>query len=910
MITKNIEVCIKENQSSTDKGNILEELATTILSIQQYEVTNKIRVTGMEIDVLAKHKINNSTVLVECKAHDSPLPADTISKLLGNVMLRNTSCGWLLSTGPLSKDAEGTRNEWESRSDSQREKLSFYTANRIIQQLIDARIICSPDTLYDAYSNDYRLTQSATLLLIPNAMYWLFPVVDRPTELVTSVIVANAKTGQRIVEKEQLDVIKQFKNSYSNYQWLSSSEKNEKYAELLKAEYDSIVPVISGNDWTDYRPARPVDFVGRKNLLSDVFAFFEGVNSGGSLTRLFSIKAPSGMGKSSMVLKIASLAKGKRYSKKYFVYAVDVRTAMSARYVEIALKTCFEEADSAGFTDTNNRCFDFTSLNQFFDSPSIQKTLEYLKSQSKTIILVFDQFEELFSKKELYSLFDSVRVLCNIVDSLQSQIILGFAWKTDLTIPAEHPAYYMWANLADRRKEFELGQFKSTEIKSAIRLFGKQLGEEINPILSNYLTKQCQGYPWLLKKLCIHVFKLINEGNSQESVIGQRLNIVDLFDRDISDLTAEQHACLKEIAKNSPADYFGITEIYGNEMIQSLINNRLIIRRASKLTLYWDIFRDYVLNQTVPNILLDYIPQMQFTSVANALKALLEKDNIGVDVLAKKLGMNITTIDNIMIDAVMFGVAKRENGALQLLFSSEEELIFQMQSFFKKHIMYQKMVTTFPTGFTYASFYNVFNDNYLANNISEKTRTAYCSKLYNWFVRLGLYSEEAGKTYVVQQISKPYIISLSLNRHQRRSRNRYYMGENNLFWGQTSPSKLEEAYYEIASGNHSYNNLISKGLRNAIEILSSSSAIVKEGDHVVLSKTLQEIYSHISVSETFQLTKDLINSKPNIKGVEVGQALNDKYYRNWTTSSKLRYGNALMRWVRYLSSDKNKSSKS
>ena len=83
-----------------------------------------------------------------------------------------------------------------------------------------------------------------------------------------------------------------------------------------------------------------------------------------------------------MVLKIASLAKGKRYSKKYFVYAVDVRTAMSARYVEIALKTCFEEADSAGFTDTNNRCFDFTSLNQFFDSPSIQKTLEYLKSQS------------------------------------------------------------------------------------------------------------------------------------------------------------------------------------------------------------------------------------------------------------------------------------------------------------------------------------------------------------------------------------------------------------------------------------------------------------------------------------------------------------------------------------------------
>ncbi len=38
----------------------------------------------------------------------------------------------------------------------------------------------------------------------------------------------------------------------------------------------------------------------------------------------------------------------------------------------------------------------------------------------------------------------------------------------------------------------------------------------------------------------------------------------------------------------------GIADLYGNEIIQMLVNKRIIIRRASRLTLYWDIFKDYV----------------------------------------------------------------------------------------------------------------------------------------------------------------------------------------------------------------------------------------------------------------------------------------------------------------------------
>ena len=116
------------------------------------------------------------------------------------------------------------------------------------------------------------------------------------------------------------------------------------------------------------------------------------------------------MGKSSVVLKAVSIASNNRkYSKKFFVFAVDVRTAVSSRYAEMALKACFDSADEHGFTDVTQRNVTSTTINQFLHNESIQKTLSYLKEQGKTIVIIFDQFEELFSKKELYPLFDSMK---------------------------------------------------------------------------------------------------------------------------------------------------------------------------------------------------------------------------------------------------------------------------------------------------------------------------------------------------------------------------------------------------------------------------------------------------------------------------------------------------------------------
>ncbi len=252
-----------------------------------------------------------------------------------------------------------------------------------------------------------------------------------------------------------------------------------------------------------------------------------------------------------------------------------------------------------------------------------------------------------------------------------------------------------------------------------------------------------------------------------------------------------------------------------------------------------------------------------------------------------------------MIDAVMFGVVQKRDNIIHILAKSEEELFETLQAFFKKHIMYINMQKLSNGSFDYITFSKVFHNTYSDTNISVKTKMVYCSKLYNWFIRLGLFVESHGvASIVVAPSSKTVLLTLG---HASR-RGRYQTGYQDLFWGQTSPDKVITTYDLIQNGNTSYSWLKSHGYRNAIEILVAARALHKNKDSVCLNANLAEVFTNISGSDTVKYARLVLQENPSIRNVEMGQLLSEKFSRDWTISSKTRYGNALMRWVKYLDS--------
>ncbi len=275
------------------------------------------------------------------------------------------------------------------------------------------------------------------------------------------------------------------------------------------SQYESIkvidvIEVQHGDSWDDYRPARPEDFVGRAKHIDKVFSLFTSIRKGETNTRVFALTGNSGMGKSSLISKLRDKSKNRVYRDRVFVFAVDLRAATSSDYVYSSLLACLERAKENGFGSPNIN-LKITDLTNPLSSPAIKDFLQSIKENDQIVCLVFDQFEELSTKPELFQVFEKAKALFFGTNSANSNFCMGFAWKTDVTLSGDSPAYHLWHELDDLRITYPLQPFTDGECKAALNIFEKVIQQKLQSDLRHNLLVISAGYPWILKKLCIHL---------------------------------------------------------------------------------------------------------------------------------------------------------------------------------------------------------------------------------------------------------------------------------------------------------------------------------------------------------------------------------------------------------------------
>ena len=890
----NIEVAVSSEISNTERGNLLVDLMCEIFDALNYKAGPPIIVTGMEVDITAVHNVTNEEVYTECKAHRDKIPEDVLSKLLGNVVLRNVQQGWLITTSSLSKDAEGWKQDWEKKPIEERRRLQIYTPDRLLalmvasNRIVDPRIIGGIPTFQQG--NWY-------LLLTNYGRYWvkLTPEAGIPSQ----VSVYDAKTGGSVSDTNLLEKLKATDTTLRDFNWVAGSEELS-LGETAEHALSTVVDVAVGDAWTDYRPARPEDFVGREELQSELMEFFHDVSKNETRTRLFSIRGPSGWGKSSLIAKLRDRSRNLRNRRKLYITAVDMRAANSANYVSAALIKCFSAAIQGSFILPPVLPLQIGPPNAPLDTDALKDCLQQLQAKKKVVVLIFDQFEEVLTKPELRDIFDRLRQLSLSVDTLQENLILGFAWKSDALLPQEHPAYYLWHQLKDRRHDIEVPRFASKDVSQALTRFQSELKQRLNPILRSQLIQHCQGFPWLLKKLCIHVLNLIQSGSTQPQILERGLDVRKLFDSDLSDLSSKETLCLREIARLAPVEWVQIVDQFGNDTYTSLLDKRLIVRSGDRLNPYWDIFRDYLRTSQVPNIPISFLPSTEVRTLARAAAATITRSQgIRTMDLSRLLSVSSRSVLNVIRDLQMFALADKKGDqvipAVQTEVPKDAGGVIAriIASTLSNHVLTIQIRKDIAKGtvITEQKLLELFDKALPYTSLRDDTKKVYALRLAKYLSAIRILEHARSGWVLADDITGQLIMMPKVR-------------GSGVFLGDAPPERVLELLNKLSKGPIPKKDLTGLQLRNALASAIMLGLVRVEQGEVITKEAVENpvdsVLKAARQSESVEIVSQLLSQDPQMVPMQVGTVLAEHFNLPWSDASKIRRGNALKRWTRWV----------
>lgn len=893
-----IEICVPSSSTAKERGDLLEALSREMLEVQNFKVEVEVKKTGIELDLLCKHNVADRTIYVECKAYrDSKIDAPIIRQLMGSIVLQGYSEGWLISTSELSKEAKGIEDELASKGLAG--KLAIYTPRKIIDSLLASKIISEPPKAQLIQHFPEENMGEWTLLITPYGKFWAVSILQGG--MPSNVVCYHAKSSNLVDDQILLDNIASTDSHLAKLDFSKIIFTKKEKQSTLEESLIEVVEVQKGDDWNDYRPARPEDFVGRTKDINEIFDFFKKIKDKETNRRCFAITGNSGLGKSSLIIKLLEKAKNKYQKHKIYICAVDVRAAKSSEYIYSALLKTLKNAQKKGFGNPNINLL-ITNASHPLDSESITEYLASVDAANQLIVLVFDQFEELFSKPDLSDLFNNTSNMLMDATSLQFNFCIGFAWKTDSTTYTENPAYFFWHKLSEYRMVRKLSPFSDRESLTVISKFEDVIGQKLNSDLKHNLIVSSQGYPWLLKKLCIHLYEKLEQGAKQEDLLENKLDIASLFSDDLNELSVQEQKALRFIATKAPVDLIETIEICTDEIVQSLLHKRLIIKSGNRLNIYWDIFREFILTGNIPIISLRYLPSNDFSTIWSVVKY-LSQSPMSVQDLQEKTDLSEGTIQNVGTDILLLGLAVRENTQYVLSEdlleegNTQENLLNIIREKFKKHIItLQLKDLSSGTLLTITSFIDLMKETYSDNKYADKTWRSYAIRLIRWLDLTGfLQPTTEPNTWIYKDLgsSKTSVMS------RRRA--------SNFFVPRISPQLFISTHREIIGKsvqelpNDSKTNKTVEILKK-FELIDNDSVLnINDFESIIYAKASSEF----SIQAILEI-KDL-HSTDKLSGQALGILLKEKYDLKWTDVTTQHSGNKLNSWAKWIKSYEMKS---
>ncbi len=905
---KTVRLLVPDSWTSDERGAFLEEVAKRLLKRQRYKVTDRIRFTGMEIDLLADHIDTAQRAFVECKFVRDPLSANVVDLLIGKAVRKNVELIYLFSTAPPGKEAKGAIDELKHAHAGNSPALAFVGPEEIADIFID---------LYDASPTPSACGSVTVASLIISPHLPPFWALEQNTDgIPTRALIVPVRPIDSAFESSVVSIFRE----HDLYQGLELVFKTSCHtAEIPRPTEESneeiVTPIAMAESLEDYRPCRPQDFVGRNSIQKKIWEFLERVRQDETPNRIIALSGPSGFGKSSIVLKLADRFCNHKWKKKFFLFPVDARSARGPLFVAKALKTAIHKALDSDFIRLPSKSICIETTESLLQSDSIKAALQYLKRHNRVLLVFFDQFEELLTKEELLSTFEGFKRLAFEVHSVRENIVLGFSWRTGITFSDDNPAYHVWHSLKDLRYNLQVDEFLSSESSELVGQFERELSQRLLPPLRRRLLEQGQGMPWLLKKLCIHIYREILKGTQQEELLSRRLNVKALFDEDTQPLTEIQIHCLRYIASNSPADIVEVFEHFDQDTVNRLYNQRLIIRAGQRYAVYWDIFRDYLVEGIVPTIPWTYVPQSELTIMFRAFQLFRDIGPMSIKEIADKLRYAERTAMNLLGDLHnLLLVHKEADGRFAVRSDvaqmNDMELAGFVKDQMKEHIVIYAVYKSISQGqsMSMTELRELIEKLYASTNLKADTIETYLGRLVSYLRFSGLLD------VIDDKVIRPKDLGKDFGRVDLPGKRRGTYPEDNqtIFACSASPDKVILLAKQLADkkkisksivlqteNRNAAADLIALGLASWVGgfLIANSSCTACETDSedslyiIIKERALQ--------SKLLVLMESFLKEDSKNNTVDMGHLLANKLGRKWSDTSAQRYASAGRRWWKF-----------
>jgi hypothetical protein len=644
------------------KGKLFEDLMAKVLDNYGFSIDRKssTNYSGMEIDIEGKAIIAGTPLYAECKYYESEVKSPQLHAFFGKYMglhYENRQCqGLFIAIPGINSHAKGFYRDYcENKPEF---VVRLIEEDGVLEAIYKSSMAVRPEVIAQSILEPVGMPGDSNLLYTKEGIFWVQYVIEPEAGIASAVTFFNAE-GKCIQDPATIELLSQLDPELKDFRPIQIDKNSISHPIVAHSNDQSepIVEVLGSSEYFEYQfPAAPEYFVGRQDVLKDIDDLAKSIILKETSSRGVLLEANSGWGKSSVVL--SSVARLREQG--HFAIAIDSRSASSSQFilrvVEYALNK-FSKFDSIeNLTPTSA----ITGFDGAIDALLSVNT--ELEKKEKLLVIFLDQFENVFFLPEaLKRIKDTLLKIC---DS-GANILFGFSWKTDLVgLMSEFP-YQDRDAIKNSSKQVVLKPFSEPETSALLSELSKELRVRLRKDLSFFLSEFSQGYPWLLKKLCAHVKTQRASGITQEGIAMSLLNVEELFKADLHGLDAHEDDALRRIAAAAPVS-IGELEDFRPEILQSLINRRLIVQVANKYDIYWDIFRDYLTGKRIP-IQENYILRVNVGSALKAVKLLAESmGSLQVEDFRQKMSLSEGSFYNLSRDMKLLGMATIEGNCISL----------------------------------------------------------------------------------------------------------------------------------------------------------------------------------------------------------------------------------------------------